>query len=385
MPADIGLFLEPVRSDPPSGAELRNDPRFHAIERRMEPASKESRARQNGGGATPADWDAVLSDAAELATQGRDLRLLVIVARAWANAEGFAGLARGLTLLGDTVERYWDSVHPLLRDRPDPRDAALRRINALRQIENDDDGLLGDLELNVVLTARGIGGITGGDLAAGSMTTHQVLSEAPSGLAQAERDALAAAHADRVNRVRAAARAAAAEDPEHIASLARDIDAARGALGRLEGRLAGALGLGDGQGVRLAALGALLDRAHATVAEAAAHAAAHAEADGGTVSETSQEAAPAAEPVTPGAAAAGAGARAAAAPGAIASREDVVRSLDGIIAFYERTEPASPIPHLVRRVRRMVPMDFMQLMAELAPSGIKEFRSAAGVADDKGK
>ena len=62
-----------------------------------------------------------------------------------------------------------------------------------------------------------------------------------------------------------------------------------------------------------------------------------------------------------------------------------MRSLDGIIAFYERTEPASPIPHLVRRVRRMVPMDFMQLMAELAPSGIKEFRSAAGVADDKGK
>ena len=71
-------------------------------------------------------------------------------------------------------------------------------------------------------------------------------------------------------------------------------------------------------------------------------------------------------------------------PGRINSRGDVEACLEKIIDFYARTEPSSPIPHLARRMRRMVPMDFMQLMEEIAPSGIKEFKSVAGV-EGKGK
>ena len=56
--------------------------------------------------------------------------------------------------------------------------------------------------------------------------------------------------------------------------------------------------------------------------------------------------------------------------------------LTRIIEFYDRTEPASPVPFLARRMLRMVPMDFLQLMEELAPSGIKEFRSLAGIGED---
>jgi type VI secretion system protein ImpA len=33
----------------------------------------------------------------------------------------------------------------------------------------------------------------------------------------------------------------------------------------------------------------------------------------------------------------------------------------------------------------MVPMDFMQLMEEIAPSGMKEFKNATGVNDAKAK
>jgi type VI secretion system protein ImpA len=69
----------------------------------------------------------------------------------------------------------------------------------------------------------------------------------------------------------------------------------------------------------------------------------------------------------------------------INSRADVEQSLEAIIAFYERTEPSSPIPHLAKRMHRMVSMDFVELMEEIAPSGMKEFRSVAGVADAKGK
>ncbi|MGO7565568.1 type VI secretion system protein TssA, partial [Rhizobium johnstonii] len=49
----------------------------------------------------------------------------------------------------------------------------------------------------------------------------------------------------------------------------------------------------------------------------------------------------------------------------------------------DRTEPSSPIPHLARRIKRMVPMDFLELMEDLAPSGLKEFRLLAGVSESK--
>ena len=91
----------------------------------------------------------------------------------------------------------------------------------------------------------------------------------------------------------------------------------------------------------------------------------------------------------PAAAPAAGAAPAAAAPavpavdGAIRNRADVENSLDRIVEFYERTEPSSPIPHLARRMRRMVAMDFLELMEEIAPSGLKEFRNIAGVDDKK--
>ena len=75
----------------------------------------------------------------------------------------------------------------------------------------------------------------------------------------------------------------------------------------------------------------------------------------------------------------------AALPGQVNSRGDVEKLLGLIIDFYERTEPSSPIPHLARRMRKMVPMNFLQLMEEIAPSGMKEFKNVAGVADDKAK
>ena len=70
-------------------------------------------------------------------------------------------------------------------------------------------------------------------------------------------------------------------------------------------------------------------------------------------------------------------------PGQITSRQEVIACLDRIIDFYDRTEPASPVPFLARRMRRMVPMDFLKLMEDLAPSGLKEFRLLAGLGDDK--
>ncbi len=57
------------------------------------------------------------------------------------------------------------------------------------------------------------------------------------------------------------------------------------------------------------------------------------------------------------------------------SRSDVVAALDMIGRYYADSEPTSPVPIILRRVRNWVHMDFMQLMNEINPSGVDEVRS----------
>ncbi len=378
---DLEPFLVPVGSDNASGSELRNDPRFHAIERLMEPAARTFRlenVKSGGSGAVAIDWSDILAQSAELAAAGRDVRLLVVVARALANAEGIAGLEQGFGLLTTTVEQYWETVHPALRESPSPREAATRRINSLYQLENSDNGLLCDMEFTTVLAPRGIGPVTFADLGAAALTRSQAQAELPSGLGDKEMAEILSRHDARVNRVAAACRAQAIERPEEMAALVQSIEAARGALAALETGLSARVGE-NGVGIKFKDLDKVLTRALAPLQAAQATATPGTPATEGTVM---------ADPVSAVSASATNGAHpppaAGGIPGAVNSRRDVERCLDMIIDFYERTEPSSPIPHLARRMRKMVPMNFLQLMEEIAPSGMKEFKNVAGV-DDKAK
>lgn len=378
---DIGPFLASLDASAPSGVDLRNDARFHALENRLEAASRPARLKlveQGGTGAVELDWAELVADAETLAQSGRDLRLLVIVTRIWVNESGLEGLAEGLKLLTQTVEQYWDSVHPALRPSASKREAALRRTNALYQLENVDGGALGDLEFVTLMAPRGIGPITGGDLAAGAVTRQAYAIEAPKGLGEKELAELMAKHDARLNRVTAACRATAAERPDDMAALKASVAASREALAALEAALAPHLTEND-VAVRFDALSKVLSRITQTLDAAAPPAGAAAPAP------SAPSAMEAAVMSSAPSAAASAPAAAAAIPGQINSRRDVERVLDLVIDFYERTEPSSPIPHLARRMRKMVPMNFMQLMEEIAPSGLKEFRGIAGVFDDKNK
>jgi type VI secretion system protein ImpA len=375
---DLEPFLVPVADGGASGSELRNDPRFHAVERLMEPAARSVRlenVRSGGTGSVNIDWTDILAQSADLAATGRDLRLLAIVVRALANAEGFDGLAQGLDLLTTTIEQQWDTVHPALRESPSPSEAARRRTNAILDLQNRENGLLCDLEFTVVLTPRGLGAVTVGDLAAAALTRMQAQMELPQGLGEKELAEILSQHEARVNRVTTACRATAAERPDDLAELLRAIGAARSALAALEAALTARVGE-NGISFKLPELDKALSRAMAPLAAAQGQAVPTAIAP-----EVTAMAEPAARaPVTNGA---HPPPTSGGIPGSVNSRRDVERCLDMIIDFYERTEPSSPIPHLARRMRKMVPMNFLQLMEEIAPSGMKEFKNVAGVDDKK--
>jgi type VI secretion system protein ImpA len=380
---DLALWLNPLDGENPSGGDLRNDPAFHELERLTEPQVKVVHDGNNKAASQstiPVDWPAVLDRAQELRAHGRDLRLLVIVTRALANEEGLAGLAQGLTLIARTFDQYWDTMHPALRPGAPPRDAALRRINALLDLQNQE-GLLANLRQTTFFAPRAIGPISGRDLEQSALDERVMLLEAASGLNASEKAALASAHAQLLNRVRSGCAAQADQAGAEMTSLIADAGAAVAALDAVEAALNARL---EGGGAAVPELKRFLQRLLTTLERNSAA--------GPTTNGAAKPSPQPAEPATPARNGHGADTMASVAsyaepntglPDRISSRDDVVKCLDLVVAFYDRTEPSSPIPHLARRVRRMVHMDFVELMEDLAPSGLKEFRLLAGVPDAK--
>ncbi|MBN3807358.1 type VI secretion system protein TssA, partial [Paraburkholderia sp. Ac-20336] len=80
------------------------------------------------------------------------------------------------------------------------------------------------------------------------------------------------------------------------------------------------------------------------------------------------------------------GQRAGAAPapvsGDITDRQDVIRVLDKICAYYERHEPSSPVPLLLLRARRLVDKSFMEILQDLAPEGMSQARQVGGIENE---
>ena len=64
------------------------------------------------------------------------------------------------------------------------------------------------------------------------------------------------------------------------------------------------------------------------------------------------------------------------------SREDVVRALDAICAYYQQQEPSSPVPFLLARVRRVTSMSFINIIAELAPDALSDLRRLGESSND---
>ncbi|MBV2122768.1 MAG: type VI secretion system contractile sheath small subunit [Candidatus Thiodiazotropha sp. (ex Ctena orbiculata)] len=62
-----------------------------------------------------------------------------------------------------------------------------------------------------------------------------------------------------------------------------------------------------------------------------------------------------------------------AAPGTINNRDDVIKTLERITQYYEKNEPSSPIPLLLDRAKRLVKMDFYEIVQDLAPGGSSHF------------
>lgn len=68
--------------------------------------------------------------------------------------------------------------------------------------------------------------------------------------------------------------------------------------------------------------------------------------------------------------------------GAIRSIADVKKTLDQVITYYEKNEPSSPVPVLIKRAKRLVGADFVSIIKDIAPNGMDNVEIVAGITDD---
>jgi type VI secretion system protein ImpA len=159
MTLNVASLVEPIAAEAPTGA----DPALHdgaylalqqAIKGRVDYKSvgnDEVRIYH------PPDWQAIYDQALDCASRTRDLRVCIMLMRAAASREGPAGLCAGIELLRETIDRFWDDLHPTLdTESSDPGEQAFRRVTVLAELA-DRSGILRDLRDMPILEARGIG------------------------------------------------------------------------------------------------------------------------------------------------------------------------------------------------------------------------------------
>lgn len=340
-------YLAPRPGDGPSGEDLEYDPAFMELMIAAQPAQDRQEGATIVAGTEP-DYKAVAKKALSVLDRSHDLRVAVVLAQARVKLEGYEGMAGAMALIRGYLETWWDSCHPKL-DADDDNDPTMR-INAVMGL-SDQENFLKLLRLAPLAESRTFGRVNLRDLAVASGE----ITAAPGSTA-----------------TDAASVAAAFKETSADVLKAR-LEAARAALADV--RAIGAVfdERTPGDGPDLEPLIRLLRKAVARLAEEVG------EPEEAAADEPAEEAAPVAAE-DGGAAPARA---AASVPGTISSQADVVAALDRIMAYYARQEPSSPIPLLLKRVRRLVGADFLTIMNDIVPQGTDTVRGLAGMTDEE--
>jgi type VI secretion system protein ImpA len=344
---DLAALLAPVSAESPSGPSMEYGELYLSLERLVCGVAQQEDA--NGKvirEAEEPDWNEVRRVALELCAQAKDLRVAIYLTRAELALSGLPGFADALALVAGYVEQFWSSVHPQL-DPADGDDPSIR-VNAIASLR-DHATVLRSLRLAPLAHSRQFGRISYRDhaIAAGLMPLPSVNrgDDKP-----ADSSRIEAAFADTPIDILAKTRQAAE------ASL-RNVQAVNAALEQA---------VGSGKGPDLAALLELLGEIKTLVDRQFAR------------REIPGSDAPMSDATAHAADAAQAG-RANIASAAIRSRDDVLLLFDKICRYYTDNEPSSPVPLILNRTRKLVAMNFLDILKDLTPTGVAEFGLIAGI------
>jgi type VI secretion system protein ImpA len=348
---DIEALLQPAALEPPSGPNLQYTAPYTNLER----AAAGKPERQVGGlivAAEPPDRQAIIEASCQILASSKDIRVAITLVRALVEVDGFAGLMAGLTLVRRIVQEYWDTFHPHLDvdDGGDPTS----RVNAMGALTHRD--MIQAVRSAPLVTSKTFGNVTLRALEAANGRPASAKVAPPSGsdgkpsaepaaastlaaleaaFQQVSLDVLGQATAT-LARCSQEARALAELWAERLPSSGPDFTELRRALSHAE------------QAVRL---------------------------------RRDQRQPSDATGPTPEASGSPAGLAPALLRTEVRTRDDVLRAIDAICAYYEQSEPSSPVPLLLQRCRRLVTMSFTDILKEMLPEAIPSLQKISGKSD----
>jgi len=364
---DVDVLVKELSAAAPAGADVEFDPAYFALEK-LAQGTPESVMGDEVKPAEEPDFGAVKKAALALFEKTRDLRVAMILATALLKEDGLVGFRDGVALIKGFLEKLWDQFYPKL-DPSDNNDPMIR-INILKGF--DGDGSAADLYKFKLRVREAI--LTNSKQRIGRFSYRDVQiakGELPPPPAKEGQPAVPPPDTALIN--------AAFEDTptEHLLdlqmALAETVELLAGADAALAAKI------GPGQGPDMTGLKAVLSLVRGVLDEQLARrgigdAPAPASANPGGAS-------------APGAGTAHAPGAGVALSGEISSRSDVIRVLDKICEYYDRFEPASPVPIFMRRAKRLVTMSFVDMIKDLAPEAmakIEVFTGASGEAKPPG-
>lgn len=349
MAIDVEKLLAEISPDSPCGEDLSYDPAFMELER-LAQGTPEQQVGETIIPAEEPNWREVRDQALALTDRTRSLSVIKYLVVSLMKLEGLEGLESGLAVLRGALERYWDTVWPQL----DP--------------EDDNDPLE---RLNIISFLAPPAGIYGDPL---QFTRH--LSEVPLcksrqlgsfslrdiQIARGELTAPEGESAPQVANIEAAFRDTPTEDLDAAATKA---GAAAGHIEAIDALLTQYVGAD--QAISLDAAKKAMKDICSCIANFS----------GGLVSDPAGNQADQPEAVVTG------GGAGPAIAGEIRSAEDVVRVLDLICTYYQRTEPSSPVPLLLRRARGLVRKSFVEIIQDLNPGALQQIEMISGPLADQ--
>lgn len=337
---DIVALGQPIGEEDPCGPNLEYDPVFQDLER-----AAEGKPETQFADAEPPDWKQVKSLALQLLQRSKDLRVVASLSNAVLELDGWPPFAASVALMQQLLTNYWDQVHPQLD--PDDGDPTLR-VNAIAALCHPA-GTLHSVRTVPLVSSPRVGRFSFRDI---EIATGKVSVDLP----EDEQPKLTAVNAAFLD-----------ADIEALKTDATALEEAANSIRAIEATLTDRLG--SSQAPDLSDLSNELSNCHRIVIEQLA-----ARGVGQGSAESTGAAADADTETAPGAVAAAAGPPS----GEIRNREDIVQLLDKICDYYSRFEPASPVPLLLIRARRLVRMDFLAIMRDLAPDAVAQVEALRG-------
>lgn len=332
---DVEALLTPLGDADPCGPNLEYDADFLALEDAAKADAGQEFADPASGNlitieGSVIDWAQVRKLAEALLARTRDLRVAIYILRALLRTEGFEGLSVGLRLIVGLLEKHWDHVHPQL-DAEDDNDPTMR-INSLVPLVAID-AVIEDLRVSWLLRSRQSGvllvrtvEIAQGRLAPAANET--VLSEVQLAGMLVE---------------------AVAQSPTLVLSLSEASSALKAMSACLQDRIGAAVSIDFKP---LETILSCLRTAFAAVMPAAGP------GEAGITNGNDETLSVAG--VSTGR------------PGEIRTRQDVLAALGQVVQYLQRTEPTNPAQLLLIRAQRIMNMNFLEAIQELAPEALHQ-------------